>query len=82
MSIRNQKVGNKFGLLSIFLSAFPLAALLIPGFPEGEIVGYVLCCAWGASALFAVAAGMVGSRWWFLTIIGPGLVAALLRFSP
>ena len=83
MSIRNKKVGSKFGFLSIILSAVPLAALLAPGFPQGNvIVGYLVIGAWGASALFAVVAGVIGSRWWFLSLLGPGIVTALLRLSP
>ena len=63
MSIRNKNVGSKFGFLSIILSAVPLAALLAPGFPQGNvIVGYLVIGAWGASALFAVVAGVIGSR--------------------
>jgi hypothetical protein len=82
VSIRNKNVGSKFGFLSIILSAVPLAALLMPGFPEGEVIGHVVTGAWGASVLFAVVAGVIGSRWWFLSLLGPGIVAALLRFSP
>ena len=83
MLVRNYQTGRRLGILSIFLAVVPLAFILVPGFPQDNLTGYVVICGGGgASLLCASAAGLVGSRLWFLATIGPAMVAALVLLSP
>jgi hypothetical protein len=81
--VRNHKLGNRLGVLSILLAAVPLAFILVPGLPQDNLTGYiVLCGAGGALLLFAVGAGLIGSRRWLLALLGPAMVLALVLFNP
>jgi hypothetical protein len=81
--VRNYRTGRRLGILSIFLASIPLAFILVPGLPQGNLAGYVLICGGGGvSLLCALCAGLVGSRLWFLATLGPALVAALILLNP
>jgi len=83
MFVRDYQTGRRLGILSIFLAVIPLAFILVPRFPQDNLMGYVVICgAGGASLLCALGAGIVGSRLWFLATLGPALVAALVLFNP
>jgi hypothetical protein len=81
--VRNYQTGRSLGILSISLAVIPLAFILVPGFPQDNLTGFVVICGGGgASLLCALGAGLVGSRLWFLTTLGPAVVAALVLFNP
>jgi hypothetical protein len=81
--VRNYQTGRRLGILSIFLAVIPLAFILVPGFPQDNLTGFVaICGGGGASLLCALGAGLVGSRLWFLATLGPAVVAALVLFNP
>jgi len=81
--VRNYKLGNRLGFLSVLLAAAPLAFILVPGLPQDTVTGYIVICgAGGASLLFAVGAGLIGSRFWFLALLGIAMVLALVLFNP
>ena len=83
MLVRNYQTGRRLGILSIFLAVIPLAFILLPGLPQGNLTGYmVICGGGGASLLCALGAGLVGSRLWFLATLGPAMVAALVLLNP
>jgi hypothetical protein len=83
MLVRNYQTGRRLGILSIFLAVIPLAFILLPGFPQNNLTGYmVICGGGGASLLCALGAGLVGSRLWFLASLGPAMVAALVLLNP
>lgn len=83
MFVRNYRKGGRLGILSIFLAVIPLAFILVPGFPQDNLTGYVVICGeGGASLLCALGAGLVGSRLWFLATLGPAVVAALVLLNP
>jgi hypothetical protein len=81
--VRNYQTGGRLGILSIFLALIPLAFILVPGFPQDNLTGFVVICGGGgASLLCALGAGLVGSRLWFLATLGPAVIAALVLFNP
>lgn len=83
MFVRNYQTARRLGILSIFLAVIPLVFILVPGFPQGNLTGYVVI--WGgggASMLCALGAGLMGSRLWFIALLGPVLVIFLLFVSP
>ena len=83
MLVRNYQTGRRLGILSIFLVVIPLAFILLPGFPEDNLTGYIVICGGGAASLLcALGAGLVGSRLWFLATLGPAMVAALVLLNP
>ncbi len=83
MLVRNYQSGRRLGILSIFLAVIPLSFILLPGFPQNNLTGYmVICGGGGASLLCALGAGLVGSRLWFLATLGPAIVAALVLLNP
>jgi len=83
MLVRNNQTGRRLGIVSIFLTVIPLAFLLLPGFPQDNLTGYlVICGGGGVSLLCALGAGLVGSRLWFLATLGPAIVAALVLLNP
>jgi len=83
MLVRNYQTGRRLGILSIFLALIPLAFILVPGFPQDNLTGYIVICGGGgASLLCALGAGLVGSRLWFLATLGPAMVAALVLLNP
>ena len=78
-------MGNWLGSLSIPLAVIP--ALYISradAFPRHALTEtVVLVGGVGGSLLAALAAGIVGSRWWFLaTLAAAADVVCLLGFSP
>jgi hypothetical protein len=79
MLVRNHKVGGWLGLCSIVLAAIPLSSILIPSFPANDLIGYFGI---GGSVVTALGAGIIGSRLWFIALLGPALVIVLLLISP
>jgi len=82
---RNNTIGNGLGCLSILLAIVPPLYIfysdIFPNHPLTESV--VLIGGVGGSVLAALAAGLVGSRWWFIATLAAGLdVASLWGFSP
>jgi hypothetical protein len=83
MLVRNYQTGRWLGILSILLAVISLAFILLPGFPQNNLTGYmVICGGGGASVLCALGVGLVGSRLWFLATLGPAMVAALVLLNP
>ena len=84
MLARNYRLANWLGFLSIFLTAIPAVFILMPtGSAQNNLTGYIVI--WGggaASLLLSVGAGLLGSRLWFLALLGPAIVMALVLFSP
>jgi hypothetical protein len=83
--VRNHKVGNWLGFLSISLALVPIVYIFhADAFPEHastEIV--VLFGGVGGSLLAALSAGVLGSRWWFIATVAAAVdVVCLWGFSP
>jgi hypothetical protein len=83
--IRNYRVGNWLGAFSIPLAVIPIAYIFhadfFPNHALTETV--VLLGGVGGSLLAALAAGIVGSRWWFFATLAPAMdVVCLWGFSP
>ena len=85
MIVRDYKTGNKLGFLSIILAAIAIVFILVPDLPvpQNNLTGYIVICGGGgASWLSAIGAGLIGSRRWFLALLGPVIVASLVLFNP
>lgn len=86
MLVQNKKVGSMLGFFSIFTAAIPVAFILVPlpeWLPQNNLTGYfVILGGAGASLLLAVGAGLIGSRLWFLALLGPAIVFAFVLFNP
>ena len=83
--VRNHRVCNWLGFLSISLAVVPIVyAFHADAFPDHastEIV--VLLGGVGGSLLAALSAGILGSRWWFIATVAAAVdVACLWGFSP
>lgn len=78
-------MGSRLGVLSLLLIAVPLALILAPipeWLPQDNLTGYIVICGGaGASLLCAFGAGLIGSRYWFVALLGPAAVLALVLFS-
>jgi cadmium resistance protein CadD (predicted permease) len=80
MLVRNYKTGSWLGFCSIVLAAIPLSFILIPNVvPANDLIGFFGI---GGSLVMAVGAGLIGSRLWFIALLGPALVIFLLLVSP
>jgi uncharacterized membrane protein YqgA involved in biofilm formation len=80
MLARNHKAGNWLGFCSIVLAASPLSFILIPNaIPANGVIGFL---AVGGSMVLGSGAGLIGSRLWFIALLGPALVIFLLLVSP
>ena len=83
MLARNYKLGNWLGFLSILFAAIPLAVILVPfEFAQDNLTDYVVICGGAGSLLLSVGAGLLGSRLWFLALLGPAMVLALVLYNP
>lgn len=84
MFVRNYKTGSRLGVLSLLLAAAPIALILMPtGLPQDNLTGYIVIGGGGgASLVCAIVAGLIGSRRWFLALLGPATVLALVLFNP
>jgi hypothetical protein len=83
--IRNTRVANSFGFLSLVLSVIPVAYIFHAEiFPDAALTeAAVLIGGVGGSLLAAVGAGLIGSRWWFIAVLAAGVdVIFLWGFSP
>lgn len=85
MPSRRRTVANWFGAASIVLSLVPAMyvthAEVFPKLPLTEYV--VLIGGVGGSLLAALIAGLVGSRWWLVALLGAALdVVLATAFSP
>ena len=83
--VRNHKVGNWLGFLSISLAVVPIIYIFhaeaFPNHALTEIV--VLLGGVGGSLLAALSAGVLGSRWWFIATVAAVVDAvSLWAFSP
>ena len=85
MPLRNRKAGTALGLVSLLLFLLVPVYIYAPErFPEHALTeSAVIFGGVGGSLLTAVSAGLIGSRWWFLMILGSALDVLLLwGFSP
>jgi hypothetical protein len=85
MLVRNYRVGNWLGSFSIPLAVIPIAYIFrADAFPHHSLTEtVVLLGGVGGSLLAALAAGIVGSRWWlFATLAAAVDVVCLWGFSP
>ena len=85
MRVRNKKVGNWLGFLSLLLSVGLLVYIfhsqMFPQYALTETA--VLIGGVGGSLLAASSAGVIGSRWWFLATLAAAMdVVCLFGFSP
>ena len=83
--VRNQKVGNWLGFLSISLAVVPIVYIFhADSFPEHALTEImVLLGGAGGSLLAALSAGILGSRWWFIATAAAAVdVVCLWGFSP
>lgn len=85
MLLRSYRIGNWLGLLSIPLAVFPVLYIFrADAFPRHALTEtVVLLVGVGGSLLAALAAGIVGSCWWFLATLAATVdVVCLWGFSP
>jgi hypothetical protein len=92
--LRSRKAGNWLGFASLGFSLTPIGYLLIgvyglhvDPFPHLSQLAYIAysLLIWGAvvSSVLALAAGLLGSRLWFIVTLGAAMdVLMLLLFSP
>jgi hypothetical protein len=83
--VRNYRVGNWLGSFSILLAVIPVAYVFrADAFPDLALTEtVVLLGGLGGSLLAALAAGIVGSRWWFFASLAAAMdVVCLWGFSP
>jgi hypothetical protein len=82
--VRNYKAGRKLGFFSTVPSLIPLSFILASTlFPQTNLTAnLIIFGGGGGSLLTALAAGLIGSRWWLLALLAPGIVIALLLFNP
>ena len=83
--VRDYRVGNWLGSLSISLAVIPIAYMFrANAFPYHALTEtVVLFGGVGGSLLAALAAGIVGSRWWyFATLAAATDIVCLWGFSP
>jgi hypothetical protein len=84
MAIR-RKIANGLGAVSLALFIVPLVYIAVPErFPYHSLTeSLVLVGGIGGSFLSAVLAGLLGSRRWFIAVLGAALdIVALWGFSP
>ena len=84
MAIR-RKIANGLGAASLALFTVPLVYIAIPErFAHHALTEtLVLVGGVGGSLLSAVVAGLLGSRLWFIAVLGAALdIVALWGFSP
>ena len=85
MPVRSYRLGNWLGALSIPLAVIPVLYIFrADAFPNYALTeSAVLLGGVGGSLLCALAAGTVGSRWWFLATLAAAVdVVCLVGFSP
>lgn len=78
-------LANWLGVASVFLSVLPLAYIARPdAFPYHALTeSVVLIGGVGGSSIAALIAGLIGSRWWLLALLGAALDAVcIVGFSP
>ena len=70
--VRNKKAGIWLGCLSLVLAAFPLIYDFNPStFPYSPLAEIVILIGGAVgSFLAALIAGIIGSRWWLVAILG------------
>jgi hypothetical protein len=80
MQLALRKRANSIGFSSILLSLVPwIWVRAVTGIESPyNIIG--LAGALGLSLILAILAAILGSRWWFLALLGP-LCGAMLLFS-
>jgi len=84
MPFKKASLANFLGLTSLSLTIVPLTYIAYPEvYPDASLTeAIVLLGGIACSFLAALAAGFLGSRWWFVAILGSILVLCLLAFSP
>jgi hypothetical protein len=82
---RNEKAANWMGSLSLLLSVIPVIYINhADAFPNSANTEFVVLFVFvGGSLLLALSAGLIGSRWWFVAILGAVIDAvAMWLVSP
>lgn len=85
MLVRSYRIGNWLGAFSIPLAVIPVLYIFRADvFPNhAPVEAVVLIGGVGGSLLAALAAGIVGSRWWFLATLAAAVdLVCLWGFSP
>jgi len=85
MPLRGKTVANLLGLVSILLAIVPVTYVLhADSFPKYALTeSVVLIGGIGGSLLAALTAGIVGSRWWLMALLGGVLdLVVAYGFSP
>jgi hypothetical protein len=85
MFVRNKKLANWLGFLSVLISVVPVVYIFhadrFPNLAQTEVV--VIIGGVGGSLLAALSAAAIGSRWWFLATLAAAMdVICLWGFSP
>lgn len=83
--LQNTKVGNTLGLVSIaFCGLIPVFIFRPDVFPQHLLAEeFVFYAGIGGSIVAALCAGLIGSRWWFLGLLGTILdFLLMIFFSP
>jgi hypothetical protein len=85
MFVRNKKLANWLGFLSVLISVVPVVYIFhadrFPNLAQTEAV--VIIGGVGGSFLAALSAAVIGSRWWFLATLAAAMdIVCLWGFSP